>query len=150
MSESNRSAYNIHENEISKHIEKPSSGLSIAMRIAVIVIAATFIISFAFALRSAHKHYDLISRYGKYDSVPYEDFDISILNSADKESLMEVNGIGDKRAELIIAFRDAMGGFTDPRQIMYLDGIGEKLFLRIIEHFYSGYSYRNGSIVRIE
>lgn len=129
------------ENDIAAHIEKPASRLSVLTRIFVIIAVAGYIAFFAAAVNLSHEYRAQLGQYGKYDCASYDGLDMSILNSADKESLMEVDGIGDKRAELIISFRDAVGGFTDPRQIMYLDGIGEKLLGNILEHFYDGYCY---------
>lgn len=127
--------------DISEHIEKPARRLSAFARVFVIMVLIGYIAFFAASYKASLGYQAQLGRYGKYDYEQYDGLDMSILNSADKESLMEVDGIGDKRAELIISFREAVGGFTDPRQIMYLDGIGEKLLGRILEHFYDGYCY---------
>ncbi len=131
------------------HIEKPSGKISVLARICLIISCGAYVLFFAFALNNAYNYYNQIGCYGKYNSIAFQEIDISVLNSAEKESLMEIEGIGEKRADLIIAFRDSIGGFTDPRQIMYLDGIGEKLFIRILEHYYSGFGYSDGSIIKM-
>lgn len=50
------------------------------------------------------------------------------LNTATKEELILIDGIGEKTAEKIIAYRDAIGGFTSLEQLMEIEGIGEKKF----------------------
>lgn len=138
--------YSICERE--KHIEKPSKRITLFGTLMIASAAVIYIACFAFALVGAERYLDLQSRYGRYSFISSEQPDVSAINSADREELMKINGIGEKRAELIMDFRDAIGGFTDVRQIMYLDGIGEKLFSNILEHFYSGYRLEDGSIVK--
>ena len=50
------------------------------------------------------------------------------INTADKEALMELPGIGEKLAERIVAYREANGPFTSVEEIMEVDGIGEGKF----------------------
>lgn len=50
------------------------------------------------------------------------------LNTATKEELMRIDGIGEQTALKIIAYRDEIGGFTGLEQLMDIDGIGEKKF----------------------
>lgn len=65
-----------------------------------------------------------------------EGLDLSVLNEATKEDFMEVKGIGDARSDAIINLREAIGGFTDIREIANIDGISDTLLNAIIEHFY--------------
>lgn len=53
------------------------------------------------------------------------------LNLATKEELMELKGIGEKRASDICAFREEKGGFTQTRQLLEISGISEAVFLEI-------------------
>ena len=46
------------------------------------------------------------------------------INTADKETLMAVNGVGEKRAEAIIANREKNGPFNSIEQLLQIDGIG--------------------------
>ena len=48
------------------------------------------------------------------------------LNTATKEELMLIPGIGEVTATKIVAYRDTIGGFTSLEQLMDIDGIGEK------------------------
>ena len=50
------------------------------------------------------------------------------LNTATKEELMRIDGIGEKTALKIIAYRDEIGGFSNLEQLMDVDGVGEKKF----------------------
>ncbi len=56
------------------------------------------------------------------------------INSADVEELMRLDGIGEKRAEDIIAYREANGLFQQTEDIMKISGIGEKTFEGIKEY----------------
>lgn len=50
------------------------------------------------------------------------------INSASKEDLQKLTGIGEKKAEQIIAYREEKGGFKNPEELMQVSGIGEKTF----------------------
>lgn len=53
------------------------------------------------------------------------------LNTASKEELMTLNGIGETRAESILAYRDANGGFQIIEDLMKVEGIKEGVFDKI-------------------
>jgi len=50
------------------------------------------------------------------------------INKATLEELTTLNGVGDKVAAKIIAFRKANGPFQKPEDLMMVKGIGQKLF----------------------
>ncbi len=144
----NTPGYSICERE--KHIEKPSRRLTPPEAAAIALAAVIFIACFTASVKVTKSTLDFRARYAGFGFMPSEQPDVSVINSADKEELMKISGIGEKRAELIIDFRDAIGGFSDIRQIMYPDGIGEKLFSNILEHFYPGYRLENGRVVEAQ
>lgn len=49
------------------------------------------------------------------------------INSADKTTLMQIKGIGEKRAEAIIAYREKNGPFKSVEELTEIDGIGPSL-----------------------
>lgn len=53
------------------------------------------------------------------------------LNSADKEQLCQIPGIGESRAEAIIKYRNANGGFENPEELMQVPGIKEGIYARV-------------------
>lgn len=50
------------------------------------------------------------------------------LNTASAADLQKLNGIGEKKAEQIIAYRDQNGQFKKIEDLMQVSGIGEKTF----------------------
>ncbi len=46
------------------------------------------------------------------------------INTADKETLMAVKGVGEKRAEAIIAYREKFGPFKTIDELIEIAGIG--------------------------
>lgn len=66
-----------------------------------------------------------------------EEYDISVLNSATYDDFVAVKGIGDAKATAILNYRELLGGFTKPEQLMDVSGMGEKLYAEIMRHFYN-------------
>ncbi len=56
------------------------------------------------------------------------------INSATKEELMTLTGIGDSKAEDIIKYREANGPFKAIEDIKNVSGIGDSLFAKIKEN----------------
>lgn len=55
------------------------------------------------------------------------------LNTADKEELMTLTGIGETRAEAILTYREENGSFHSPEDIMNVQGIKEGIYEKIKE-----------------
>ncbi len=53
------------------------------------------------------------------------------INQSNKEELMELNGIGESKADAIIAYRMEHGSFKSLDEIMEISGIGTKIFQQI-------------------
>jgi len=49
------------------------------------------------------------------------------INTADKETLMTVKGVGEKRAEAIIAFREQNGPFKSVDDLVLVQGVGQAI-----------------------
>ena len=56
------------------------------------------------------------------------------INTATKEGLMTLPGIGEAKAESIIAYRDAHGGFSSIEEIMEVEGIKEGMYKKIKDY----------------
>ena len=53
------------------------------------------------------------------------------INSADRDTLMTLPGIGQSKADKIIAYREANGGFSSIEDIMLVAGIKEGLYNKV-------------------
>ncbi len=53
------------------------------------------------------------------------------LNTATKEELMTLSGIGESKAESIISYRESNGGFSSIEEIMNIEGIKEGIYSKI-------------------
>lgn len=58
------------------------------------------------------------------------------LNAATAEQLQELPGIGPVLAEQILALRQKLGGFTETKQLLQADGLGENIYARIRDLVY--------------
>jgi competence protein ComEA len=60
------------------------------------------------------------------------------LNSATKEQLMQINGIGEKKAAMIINYRQEHGSFKKLEDLKNITGIGDKTFAVMAESLIVG------------
>ena len=58
------------------------------------------------------------------------------INQAEKEALMEVEGIGEKKAQSILDYRAQVGKIETMDQLLEVEGIGEVTLERLCEKFY--------------
>ena len=60
-----------------------------------------------------------------------ESFHVSV------DELMQVEGIGQKRAQSILDYRNQKGRISSMEELLEIDGIGEVLLSRLSEKFYA-------------
>ena len=53
------------------------------------------------------------------------------INTAGKEELLKLPGIGNSKAESIIAYREEHGAFSDVKELMNVSGIGEGIYEKL-------------------
>ena len=53
------------------------------------------------------------------------------LNTATREELLRLSGIGDAKADSILAWREQHGGFSQIEDLMKIEGIKEGVFKKI-------------------
>ncbi len=85
---------------------------------------------------SATSQYYENNDYEVVNSTADNDDNISVsfplnLNTCTKEELMEIDGIGEVRADAIIAYREKLGGYSSVEQLKDISGIGDKTFKKI-------------------
>lgn len=102
----------------------------------VILVFATATVFFALGFAVAG-HFGFVKEKVVVDSPITENTSASTtfsgqidINSATVEDWMKIEGIGEKTAQNIIAYRESVGGFQYLEQLLYVDGIGETKFSR--------------------
>lgn len=102
----------------------------------VIMVFATATVFFALGFAVAG-HFGFVKEKVVVDSSVIETTSASTtfsgqidINSATVEDWMKIEGIGEKTAQNIIAYRESVGGFQYLEQLLYVDGIGETKFSR--------------------
>ena len=60
------------------------------------------------------------------------------INTAAKEELKTLPGIGDAKADSIIAYREAAGAFQTVEELMQVEGIKEGVFNKIKDKIAAG------------
>ena len=58
------------------------------------------------------------------------------LNTATREELLALPGVGEKTAERILAYRDTYGKFVTTQQLLDVEGIGEGLLEQLRPYVY--------------
>lgn len=74
---------------------------------------------------------DALSGKTQTESLENEQKGLVNINTASRAELMNLPGIGEAKAEAIVAYRDKIGVFTSTEQIMEIDGIKSGLYSKI-------------------
>lgn len=101
-----------------------NSSVSKKIRNAVAVFAALFTISAALAAPNAMAWGEKKNTAKKEAAVQQVSAKVSI-NKADVDTLANLTGVGPAKAEAIVAYRKANGGFKSIEQLKEVKGIGE-------------------------
>ena len=107
-----------------------------AFKILMIAAAVVLVATVSFTLWHGLTDRGVLVKYGPSSSAPTEDtadYPINI-NTATKEQLMKLDGIGEKRAEDIIAYRQSVGRIDNVDELLKVDGIGQKTLDGIREY----------------
>lgn len=78
-------------------------------------------------VRNSKKYYNTVDIAEKFETAMYLENLVNI-NTATKEELMTLNGIGEITADKIIEYRTLNGDFADAAELMNVYGIGEKTY----------------------
>ncbi len=119
-----------------KNNQTAKKPLSAYERIVLIIALICVGVLFAFKAISMQAQPDKVITYTVNDSavstVSQESLSEKVnINTADKERLTSLKGIGESKAEAIISYREANGPFSDITELMNVDGIGQKTFENI-------------------
>ncbi|MGE4213471.1 MAG: ComEA family DNA-binding protein [Anaerotignaceae bacterium] len=78
-------------------------------------------------VQNPEKYYNTVDIAEKFETAMYLENLVNI-NTATKEELMTVTGIGEITADRIIEYRTENGNFADTAELMNVHGIGEKTY----------------------
>ncbi len=96
-----------------------------------------FLILIALNCRAAPVYWEQVLHYRSIHTAPNRVLIVPLkvnLNTADKKTLMQLSGIGDKKAEAIIHYREQKGPFKNVQELSKVQGITKKIFKQIIEN----------------
>ncbi len=116
---------------MSKKTTEKFTGIEVAY---IIVAFAVVIASLSYVILTNYDHTPntLSVNFNTLDGV----YDVSVINGADVDDFIEVKGIGEVKANEIVAYRDAISGFEDVYQLLDVKSVTAELFESIITHFY--------------
>ncbi len=118
----------------------------ILIGIALLVLAALFACYALLQPRAGNGHIDEISTTAAAPSFNAEAETVELesqsvgdtavsfplnLNTCTAEELVMIDGIGESRANAILAYRDFLGGYTSVEQIKNISGFGDSLYAQI-------------------
>ena len=104
-----------------------------AFVLTVMVIALIFIMAFTMFKDSADVNiYSITVEKTVYNTVP--DSDKININTATKDELIKLDGIGETISERILEYRSQNGPFTDIEEIKNVKGITETVYKRIAQY----------------
>lgn len=110
--------------------------LLFALSIFIVAAVVTIIIS---SLSENNKPAIFMSGNSSSSSVDLNNSSITFsidINTATKEQLMEIDGIGEKTAEKIISYRTLNNGYKNMDELLNVEGIGEKTLISLKNYLY--------------
>ena len=118
----------------------------------VLAATAAFVLvtgSWFLAKQTASAPYTVVTEQsvqGQADSVPMEETgqgqrpqalmegEVINVNTADIYDLQRLPGIGEKRAQAIIAYREEVGPFQATDELLQISGIGQGIFAGLVDY----------------
>ena len=92
------------------------------------VFGMTMVIALAMVLGSFSPAQAAPAKAGKKAHAVQQQTQIININTASVDQLTTLKGIGQKKAQAIIAFREKNGKFKKVEDVMLVKGIGQKMF----------------------
>lgn len=103
-----------------------------AIKILICLIVVVCVATVGFSVVQYNYNRNITVTYGP-PTQEKDQFPINV-NTATKEQMMLLPGIGEVKAEAIIRYRDEIGGFTSAEQLLNVSGIGQKTLDGIKEY----------------
>jgi comEA protein len=99
--------------------------------LAVVFLVSCVVISFVFDYIDRTQYVEITRVPTAYDSIVIPENEKVNINTATKEELMTLSGIGSVMADNIIRYREENNGFLSIDELKEVSGIGKKTFQKL-------------------